>query len=249
MKRLLFLFLVTLHWPLTTHALEPAGDPALASVRIKSHGASGTVIASRPGKSWVLGCAHMLTDILGNPSEEARKLPLAIDGPVQPYAVFGPTEAQKSTARLVAWDYDLDLSLIEIDNGPFHFVPVAPKRHKPSKRIFSCGYDDMSWPITRKPVTILSTDETTTFTREKPWHGRSGGGLIDVEARVLIGVVQGYEIRPDGRGIYVSHEAIVKFLAAHKLTPASSEDDLPLQRQDYSDRGGRELRDEEDIRR
>src|SRR5207237_3382704 len=37
----------------------PASDPALAVVRIKSHGASGTVIATAPGKSWILSCCHM----------------------------------------------------------------------------------------------------------------------------------------------------------------------------------------------
>jgi hypothetical protein len=44
-------------------------------------------------------------------------------------------------------------------------------------------------------------------------HGRSGGGLWDIDAKVLIGVVQGYEVPPWGRrGIYVSHQAVLRFL-------------------------------------
>ena len=50
-----------------------------------------------------------------------------------------------------------------------------------------------------------------------PWHGRSGGALIDRDAGCLIGVVQGYEIGGERRGLYVSHEAILKFLG--KRTP------------------------------
>ncbi len=47
--RHLFLFLLIVP---PASAFEPAADPALAAVRIKSHGASGTVIATTPGKSW-----------------------------------------------------------------------------------------------------------------------------------------------------------------------------------------------------
>jgi broad specificity phosphatase PhoE len=61
----------------------------------------------------------------------------------------------------------------------------------------------------------VETVGDTSYTREKPWHGRSGGGLVDVEARCLVGVVQGYEVWPTQRGLYVSHAAILRFLNAH----------------------------------
>src|SRR5688572_21507561 len=96
---------------------EPAADPALATVRIKSHGASGTIIATTPGKSWILGCAHMFLDEHGRPSEAERQRALRLDGPAQPYAA-----KQRAAARLIAFDHDLDLSLIELDNGPFFYV-------------------------------------------------------------------------------------------------------------------------------
>jgi hypothetical protein len=216
----LFLFL----WAGLASAFEPASDPALASVRIKSHGASGTIIATQKGKSWILGCAHMHLDSFGRPSEESRKKELRIDGPNQPYA-----DNKKAKARLLAWDHELDLSLIEIDNGPFYYVPVAKQGHKPGAKIRSVGYDDMKWPVTNAVATLLSQGPRWTYAVEKPWHGRSGGGLIDVEGRVLVGVVHGYEVKKDGRGIYVSHEAVLQFLAKHgKSAPVQPPSPPPL---------------------
>jgi hypothetical protein len=212
MRRHLFL-VIALSLTARLHALEPAVDPALATIRIKSHGASGTIVASTEGRSWILGCAHMFADEQGKPSEAARQRPLKMDGPVQPYA-----PRKKTASRLLACDYELDLCLIEVDNGPFHFIPVAKVGHKPGVVLWSLGYDNMSWPVTKKPATILQTTGDTTYTREKPWHGRSGGGLIDAEARCLIGVVQGYEVWPNQRGLYVSHAAILRFLAKHLHT-------------------------------
>jgi hypothetical protein len=190
--------------------LEPTNNPQLATVRIKSHGASATVIATTQGKSWILGCAHMLADDKGKPSPALRAKTFYIDGPTQLHAVY---KISPGPARLVAWDYQADLSLLVIDNGPFNYIPVAPEGFKPGRNLYSAGYDNMAWPITMKAATILISQGDTTFTKEKPWHGRSGGGLSDVDARVLIGVVQGYEVPPWGRrAIYVSHQAILRFL-------------------------------------
>jgi hypothetical protein len=230
MKRT-FTFLVlllVLARPSRTQGVPPAADPALATVRIKSHGASATIIATTEGRSWILGCAHMLTDGNGNPSDKARKKKFVIDGPVQTYAPKQPAEV-----KLVAWDYDMDLSLLEIANGPFHHIPVAQAGFKPSSKLWSCGYDNMSWPVTKKPATILLSQGNTTYTKEKPWHGRSGGGLADGDARVLIGVVQGYEVWPNSRGLYVSHAAILRFLRSQwkNAPPQPLDEVLPVQRQ------------------
>ncbi len=202
---------------------QQASDPALATVRIKSHGGSGTVIVTAPGKSLILSCAHMFLDDNNQPSAEARKRPLKIDGPSQPLA-----PQIKVQARLAAYDYDLDLSLIELDNGPFYYLPVAEPGFKPGAQIVSIGYDDMRWPVTSKSATILFSLGNTTFTREKPWHGRSGGGLIDVQARKLIGVVQGYEVGPQGRGLYVSHQAVLTFLQKHQQQPRQQPQQMQL---------------------
>jgi len=227
MKRFLPL-VVLICLPNVVLALDPAADPALATVRIKSHGASATIIATTEGRSWLLGCAHMFTDWAGNPSEAARKKKLVIDGPTQPYA-----PKKLAEIKLLAWDYELDLSLLEISNGPFNHIPVARDGFKPGKNLWSCGYDDMRWPITKKRATILFSQGNTTYTEQRPWHGRSGGGLTDGDARVLIGVVQGYEIYPNNRGLYISHQAILRFLKTHwkNAPPQTFEEALPIQRQ------------------
>jgi hypothetical protein len=214
---------------------EPAADPALAAVRLKSHGASATVIATTRGKSWLLGCAHMFLDEEGRPSAALRARRLVLDGPRQPYAVF----PGRCACRLLAWDHDLDLSLLELDNGPFFHVPVAPRGHRPGKRLLSVGYDEMRWPVTRQTATLLQTKGGTTWTAERPWHGRSGGGLFDLgepgasaPGCLLIGVVQGYELEPPQRGLYVSHAAILAFLDRYlPVGPAGPRPPLPLQRQ------------------
>ncbi len=136
---------------------------------------------------------------------------IVIDGPAQPQA-----SPHLASARLLAADSDHDLSLIEIANGPFHYVPVAPAGFRPGPRLVSVGYDEMKWPITSRPATLLLTVGTWTYTRQKPWHGRSGGGLIDVDAHCLIGVVNGYEMSGQERGIYVSHASILGFLAQNQ---------------------------------
>ena len=158
----------------------------------------------------------MFLDAAGRPSESERQRVLKIDGPAQPYA-----DKKRAGTRLLAFDHDVDLSLIEIDNGPFFYIPVAPPGHTPGRNIHSLGYDNMAWPITRKTATILGSNGNWTYTQEKPWHGRSGGGLVDIDARRLIGVVHGYEVKANGRGIYISHAAILKFLDKHgKTAPA-----------------------------
>jgi hypothetical protein len=191
---------------------QHATDPASAIVRIKSHGASATIIATSQGRSWLLGCCHMYFGRATELSQAALARPLQIDGPAQPNAPARPVHA-----RLLAYDARADLSLMELDNGPFYYVPVAAAGHRPSRNVRSLGYDAMQWPLTNRPATVLNTEGHTTYTVEKPWHGRSGGGLIDVTAMVLIGVVQGYEDGPPPyqRGLYVSHETILRFLQPH----------------------------------
>ena len=110
---------------------------------------------------------------------------------------------------------------------------VARDGFKPGKNLWSCGYDEMRWPLTKKRATILFSQGNTTYTEERPWHGRSGGGLTDGDGRVLIGVVQGYEIYPNNRGLYISHQAILRFLKTHwkNAPPQTFEEAVPIKRQ------------------
>lgn len=192
-------------------ALLICAAPALADatdavVRIPSHGASGTVIYTAKGKTLILSCAHMLEG-------GAVKKPIAIDAPSPT-----PGAPRDVGVKLLAYDFEADLSLIEVSDGPLPYVcPVAPEGHRiRSKTLTSAGYDEMKLPATVKPATYLGTDSRTTWTREIPWHGRSGGALIDGD--VLVGVVQGYTTDAQRRpleGMYVSHGQIVAFLRRH----------------------------------
>jgi hypothetical protein len=116
-------------------------------------------------------------------------------------------------------------------NGPFYFIPVAPAGFKPGSNIVSMGLDSMKWPPTYVHASILTSSGGITYTRERPIPGRSGGGLIDVDGRVLIAVCQGYEVRPNGRGMYVSHATILAFLEKHKafftLAPRAEAPSVP----------------------
>jgi Trypsin-like peptidase domain len=209
MKKIIVSLVTVCVWAVRAFALDPTGDPGLAVVRIHSHGASGTIIATTEQKSYILSCAHMFfgKDDRVDPERVGKRI--AIDGPTQPYA-----KKNVAPLRVLAIDADLDLSLLEINNGPFNYIPVAPKGFRPGSNVTSAGYDNMSWPITHKRATIVDASAGWTFTKEKPWHGRSGGGLFDLDAKRLIGVVNGYEINHGQRGIYVSHDAVFTFVFA-----------------------------------
>jgi len=173
-----------------------------AVVRIPSHGGSGTVIATTQGHSLILSCAHMLQGA-------ARHKPMALDVPVP----TKPAHPGKVGVVVLDVDYKSDLSLIRLNHGPLPYVcPVAPAGHRPGN-VLSVGYDNMQMPPQMRPATIVSSQGRITWTKQKPWHGRSGGGLIDADAGLLIGVVQAYETSPGGRGMYASHSAVLAFLA------------------------------------
>lgn len=189
-----------------------------AVVRLPSHGASATVIQTAPGRSLLLGCAHAYRG-----ADRTRKHVVDVPSPIQ-----GQQQANAS-ARLLAVDHDLDLSLVELPAGPLpHVLPVAPPGHRLSTRsLLSVGYDGMRWPATVADVEYLdSSDSKWTYTRGHPTPGRSGGALIDPNGGrpVLVGVVLAYEVLGfpgtprRGRGIYASHAAILRFLSRHGLT-------------------------------
>src|SRR6516165_3866838 len=175
--------------------------PPDAVVRIPSHEASGTVIQTGPGKTLILSCAYAFEG-------RQRTAPIMLD---VPHPAPGP--ARRVGIKLVKVDYNLDLSVIELSDGPLPYVcPVAPADHVASTRCLSVGFDEMRLPSTRRPAALLGSSGTTTYTKERPWHGRSGGALIDPNGGYLIGVVQGYEVTGGRRGLYVSHAAILRFL-------------------------------------
>jgi hypothetical protein len=180
-------------------------------VRLPSHGASATVIHTEPGKSYLLSCAHAF---LGN----ERTKPIVLDAPARKRLA-----PQQVGIQIVDIDYETHLSLLFLPAGPLDFVcPVAPAGIQPA-RLLSVGYDEMRLPAHVLPAHVVQVSAEVTYTKERPGHGRSGGALIDSDHGYLVGVVQGYELDGPRRGIYVSHQAILSFLArppaAHPFPP------------------------------
>ncbi len=183
-------------------AQTTTGSAHLTVVRLTSHGGSATVIWTGPGRSILLSCGHAFQG-------ERRGKKIVADGywPEGANLVPGPM-------KLLTVDYEADLSLIAWDVGPWPWVaPVAALGTHPSARCWSIGYDEQGG---KQVYTWKWAQLCTTFTREKPWHGRSGGALIDPATGQLYGVVQGYETNPGGRGMYVSLDTIHRFLAGER---------------------------------
>jgi hypothetical protein len=175
-----------------------------AVIRIPSHGASAVIIATEPGRSLILGCAHMFS---GAPR------PLVFDVPSP-----APRGELHVGTRVLAIDHAADLSLMELNAGPLAVCPIAPAGFQPGVCL-SVGYDEMRFPAQVRVTYIVDGDGQTSFTRQKPWHGRSGGALIEQQSGYLVGVVRGYEDGPGGRGIYASHASVLSFLGRHEPPP------------------------------
>jgi len=206
-------------------AVRYQAGPEWAVVRLISHGCSATIIHTEQGKSYALGCGHAYDPEHGQDMSRRRsKIDFAVP-PGWPVGQKTPLEC-----RVLALDRNLDLSLIAIPFGPLPYVcPVEP--YIPGSRIISIGYDEMKMPITTRWATVLgsnvgifggrTSDQNILFTREPPWHGRSGGALMDYDRWRLVGVCSAYAGSPraarvespaGGPGIYVSSTAIWGFL-------------------------------------
>jgi hypothetical protein len=208
-------------------------DPKDAVVRIPSHGGSGTVIATGKGWSLILSAGHCF-------EKEAARKAITVDAPfVVPVSNRQDisrleTGSTKVGVELLAHECDdstIDLSLIRVNYGPLPYVaPVAPAGFNPGACL-SIGYDEMALPGQVRPASIVGYRAGFTYTKERPWHGRSGGALIDRNTGYLVGVVSGYtgprnhqELDGVHRGVYASHHSILSFL---KKCKAISYEDAP----------------------
>jgi hypothetical protein len=177
-------------------ATAPAGqqDAIRAVVRVPSHGGSATIIATEQGNTYLLTAAHLF--------EHGASDPIILDG----------EDVPQGAARRIGINPEADLALIQLSAGPAkHVAPVALTPTK-AKHLLSVGYDEMRVPSTKQACTLLFTSQGIFFTRERPWHGRSGGALLDLDTGFVVGVVSGYETSPPYAGIYVSQTAIRQFL-------------------------------------
>ena len=232
-------------------------DPSAAVFRMTSHGGSGTWIAT--GDGWTLGltCKHCFADAA------AQERIIVIDSPAPQHAVsnwklengrmaFADKGADPVGFTLVAVSKDTDLALILYKAGPMPYItPVAVQTA--AVECWSAGYDKMTdWPAIVRPAKITKVGGAKmldqkggyfvqdTFTDASPFHGRSGGALIDKRTGELVGVVNAYtcidpryqlksnnplrrdpykdhangkhEFRAGENGVYASHQSILEFL-------------------------------------
>lgn len=193
-------------------ALPATAGPADAICRMPSHGGSATAIATGDGWTLVLSCAHCFD---GN----SRTKPVALD---MPHPAPGEPKHVGITVLAVGRTDDVDLSLLKLNVGPVPYVtPVAPVGHKGiGADCWSIGFDEMRFPVTQKPAKIVGAWGNNYKTDSRPWHGRSGGALIEKRTGYLLGVVSAYtdprnhaDYHPGEHGIYVSLPAIHRFLA------------------------------------
>lgn len=194
-------------------ALSAFAGPTDSVVRLPSHGGSGTVIATGDGWTLVLSCAHCFEG-------RDRSKPVTIDMPFPTLdggAQTGPGPISKIprkvgvTVLAVGTTATCDVSLLRLNYGPAPYVsPVAPLGFKPGE-CWSIGFDEMRFPPQCKPARIVGNFGSGAWmTDTKPWHGRSGGALIDKKSGYVVGVVSAYT---PTNGVYSSLSAIHKVLA------------------------------------
>lgn len=195
--------------PIYFWAAGAFGGPADAVVLLKSHGGSGTAIATGEGWTLILSCAHCFEGA-------SRNKPIQV---AMPHPAPRPAKRVGLQVMAVGRTESVDLSLIKLNAGPVPYVsPVAPLTCKP-KECWSIGFDELAMPAQCRPAKIVRLEGTRYLTDARPWHGRSGGALIDKQSGGLVGVVSAYtgpknhaEYHPGANGVYVSLPAIHQFL-------------------------------------
>ncbi len=218
-----------------------AATPLDGVVKLTSHGGSGTVIWKGQQGAYILSAHHMFSGKDQNrpvvieaphpqPSTQQKvsarcvgvdagaDLALVlVQGGTFPYVTPVAPRGHRP-GNLISCGYDRlqwhAQGPVRATARPAHLLAGSPYG---GNRV---GYTHAITEFTIDRYTETAADRMA-YTRELPWHGRSGGGLIDVDNGVLIGVVSGYsgaspktwaEVKPGAHGIYASHEAILDFL-------------------------------------
>ena len=191
---------------------NPAADPMRTVVRLQVSDAggtdfgSGTVIASRPGRSIVLTCAH----VLKNCGDAGRIRAESFAG--------GSPAAFEGT--IIGLDSAADVGLIALDTpSTLPASALSPNVLVVGDRVVSTGCDGGDAP-TRQNHVVQSVGKfagPSNFTcTGQPRRGRSGGGCFDAAGRV-VGVVWSVSKDPP-EGIYAGLPAVFDLLDRHGLT-------------------------------
>ena len=165
---------------------------------------SGTIIASRQGRSFVLTAAHVLDDD-GEAAIELHRFNLGIEG-----RKLGGNWPKVVSATVVAADPEADVALLRVDGlsklpyvarfaGDLDAVPPN------GTAVTSVGIDHASdlnsWESEIRGTALLSRSSTEEeggdeaahrrhsrlflVTKHAPIHGRSGGGLFNEDGRLI----------------------------------------------------------------
>ena len=184
---------------------------------------SGTVIESRPGRTIILTCSH----VLRGANEDTRvEVDLFRDG--KPVTYLG---------SIIGGDPEADVGLISIRTSEdvYPAIPVASLGQTPKAgaQVSSIGCGGGEAP-SREQLRVTEVNRykgpDTVVCTGTPIQGRSGGGLFDADG-VLVGVCFAAD-ETGKRGVYCGlrpiHDLLNKFSLAH-LAPADVPDQAVVQ--------------------
>ena len=164
---------------------------------------SGTIIASRRGRSFVLTAAHVIDDD-GEAAIELHRFNLGIEG-----RKLGGTWPKVVSATVVAADPEADVALLRVDGLaklPYvaRFASDLSTVPPNGTAVTSIGIDRASdlnsWDSEIRGTALLSRSSTEEggvdaaqrqesrlflVTEHAPIHGRSGGGLFNEDGRLI----------------------------------------------------------------
>lgn len=191
----------------------PAGDlPAhllAASVRLrvqdpKGHSVgSGTIVDARGGQALIVTCGHIFRDSKGQGRIEVD--------------LFAPGCEPKAEGRLISYDLERDVALVQIaPGGTPPVVPLAAPetRFAVGDPVFNVGCNNGDDPTLRESY-ISGIDKylgpPNIEAAGQPVEGRSGGGLFTADGR-MIGVCNAAD-PADNEGLYAALASIHAELA------------------------------------
>ena len=190
---------------------DPERDPMRATVRIHVtdddavERGSGTVIASRPGRSVALTCGHLFKQY--RPGDRIRA------------ESFATGTAVPFEATLIGFDPAADVGLIAMETPrALPAAALSPDVLVVGDRVVSTGCDGGGNP-TRQNHLVQSVGRfagPANFTcTGQPRQGRSGGGCFDAAGRV-VGLVWSVSKEPP-EGVYAGLPAVFDLLDRHGL--------------------------------
>ncbi len=168
---------------------------------------SGTIVYSKPGRTVILTCAHIMDQ--------------AGDDPKVQVDVFEKEKVRTFIGKIVGHDIKSDVGIITIPTSArLPVVELATPAFKPTKgqQVFSIGCNNGK-PPTRVPAKLSGVDRylgpNNLETNLAPENGRSGGALFDLKGRV-IGVCSAAD-KKGNHGLYAGNRAIYSMFKKYKL--------------------------------